>query len=181
MQSLDEMIASVGLDASACEFGATAPSRSSPPHAGELAYTGAEHVVFTRYLTNRLPTEYVAKQYRMALAARGLANDDDFSDFDRVTLKFARHGVLCARFADSYCAIFRRHGALRRKLILLMAILEHTAPYSDEFDRPVLRGGVSLAAFLTLRGGQFILSLVIGAALFLPAHLLCLYRPTGER
>jgi nucleoside-diphosphate-sugar epimerase len=182
MRSLDEMIASIIVGTSGREFRVTkeiAPSRSSAP-AGEPAHASTEHAVFTRYLTNEAPTEYVAEQYRMALAARGLAKDDDFSAFDRVTLNLARRGLLCVRLADAYCAIFRRHGALRRKLILLMAIVEHTAPYSDQFDRPIPRGVIGLATFLFLQGAQFALSLMVGAALLLPAHLLTLYRSTRE-
>jgi hypothetical protein len=138
------------------------------------------HSVFTRYLTNQTTTEYVAKQYRMALAARGLAKDDDFSAFDRVTLNLASRGLVWTRFADAYCAIFRRHGVLRRRLILLMAIVEHTAPYSDRFDRPIPRSVIGLVSFLFLQGIQFTLSLMVGIALLLPAHLLSLYRSTRE-
>jgi nucleoside-diphosphate-sugar epimerase len=183
MRSLEEAIDSVVVGASGQEFGATkeiVPFKSSSAPADELAHTGMEHAVFTRYLTSEAPTEYVGKQYRMALAARGLAKEDGFSAFDRVTLDLARRGPLCTRLADAYCAMFRRHGALRRKLILLMAIVEHTASYSERFDRPISRSAVGSAAFLFVQGVQFILSLMVGAVLLLPAHLLSLYRSSRE-
>jgi hypothetical protein len=179
MRSLEETIASIFASTSGRDFGATkeiAPFISRPAMAGESAHSCMEHAVFTRYLTNKAPTEYVAKQYRMALAARGLAKEDDSPAFDRVTLTLARRGPLCARFADAYCTIFRRHGLLKRRLILLMAILEHTAPYSERFDRPIPGSPIGSIAFLFLQSIQFTLFLMIGAVLLLPAHLLSIYR-----
>ena len=83
MRSLEETIDSIVVGA---------PERSLrrlrrwPPsdraRRDEPANTDMELAVFTRYLTNEAPTEYVGKQYRMALLARGLAKDDDFSSFD---------------------------------------------------------------------------------------------------
>jgi len=181
MLSLEETIASIIVGTSGQESAVTKEiTRSSSAPTGEPSHRDMAYVVFTQYLTNQAPTEYIAKQYRMALAARGLAKDDDFSAFDRVTLNLARRGLVWTRFADAYCAIFRRHGALRRKLILLMAIVEHTPPYSDRFDRPIPRSVIGLVSFLFLQGIQFTLSLMVGAALLLPAHLLSLYRSTRE-
>jgi nucleoside-diphosphate-sugar epimerase len=148
--------------------------------AGESELDRTEVVVFTRYLTRLAPSEYIARQYRNALHARGLAKDSDFSVFDRLTLRLARRGTLYTRIVDAYCAVFCRCGPLRRRLILLMAIVEHTAPYSDIFDRPAPNSPIVLGAVLLLRGLQFALYLLIGTALLSPAHLLSRYQ-TGRK
>jgi hypothetical protein len=150
------------------------------PSLGPSGVPERELVIFTRYLTNLAPTEYVRKQYCMSLLDRGLAEEAEFSAFDRLTLGFARRGVLFARFADAYCAIFRRRGAMRRRLILLMAILEHTAPYSDRFDRPAPRSAIGLCAVVVLQSIQFALCLMIGGTLLLLAHVISLYRSSGR-
>ena len=102
----------------------------------DLATIDRECAVFTRYLVGQPHTDYIHKQYEMAVLARDLANDAEFAAFDRRTLNFARRNVFFTRVTDAYCAIFHRHGVLRRKLILLLAILEHAAPTADRFDRP---------------------------------------------
>jgi hypothetical protein len=183
MPSLKEAISSIVAGTSGQDFGVTKEIASFGSRAaitGESAPSCKEHAVFTRYLTNKAPTEYVATQYRMALAARGLAKEACSSAFDRVTLTLARRGPLCARLADAYCTIFRRHGLLRQRLILLMAIVEHTAPYSERFDRSISRSAIGSAAFLFLQSVQFTLFLMVGAVLLLPAHLLSMYRSTRK-
>ena len=169
--TIDLIVSGASEELAASQQNAAAPA-SLPPLREP---TKSELVVFTRYLTNMVPTEYVGEQYRMALLAHNLARDADFSAFDRLTLNLARRGVLCTRFADAHCAIFRRHGAMRRRLILLMAILEHVAPYSDGFDRPIPRSIIGSCAGLLLQGVQFTLSFLMGAALLLPAQLVLLY------
>jgi hypothetical protein len=127
--------------------------------------------IFSRYLVSQQPTAYIRKEYKAALIARDLANDGDFSAFDRRTLRLARHNVLFARFADAYCALFHRQGVLRRKLVLLLAILEHTAPTATRFDAPKSRGRVGVSVNLFLAGIDFGLSMIMGVLLLLPFHL----------
>jgi hypothetical protein len=175
MPGAEEMIGRIIADAKVSETAAVGRTPTSKAHAitpDDVATIDREAEVFTRHLVGEVPNEYVRKAYREATIARGLASDEDFSPFDRATLRLARRGALWTRFADSYCALFHRHGALRRKLILLLAILEHTAPYSERFDRPAVRGPVGSSLVLMLRGAGSVLSLMAGTALLLPARLL---------
>jgi nucleoside-diphosphate-sugar epimerase len=179
MRSLEEVIHSI-VPGAPEELAASQHFASTASSPSPVEPVRSELIVFTRYLTNMVPTEYVGEQYRMALLAHNLAHDADFSAFDCSTLNLARRGAWCTRFADAYCAIFRRHGAMRRRLIMLMAILEHTAPYSDGFDRPTPRSMISSCTGLLLQGVQFTLSFMVGAALLLPVHLVFLYRAARE-
>lgn len=127
----------------------------------------------TAYLVGTAPSAYTEEQYARAAHIHGLAFDEDFSCFDRTTLRLARSNGLAARSADAYCALLHRRGVLRRKLIVLSAILEHVAPTNEAFDKVETRG-VALAV-LSLAGYGVVstLSLVVGAAVLLPTKLVC--------
>jgi nucleoside-diphosphate-sugar epimerase len=128
--------------------------------------------IFTRYLVSQPPTQYIQDQYKMALRAFNLAGDAEFAPFDRRTLNFARRNVYFARVADGHCAIFHRRGVLRRKLILLIAILEHAQPTATLFDRPKTRGSAGIIVNLLIQGISFSLSILVGIFLLLPSQLL---------
>lgn len=144
----------------------------------DVATITRECEVFTHYLVGQLPTDYIRKQYGMAALARNLANNAEFTAFDRTTLRFARRNVFFTRVADAYCAIFYRHGILRRKLILLLAILEHTAPTAAQFELPKNSGSIEMATNLLREGICFLLSLLAGVFLLPPFHLF--WRNVGE-
>jgi nucleoside-diphosphate-sugar epimerase len=169
MHGVKETIAT--LVAEKNSSGNRATAEGSTAIAPCLATIDRECDVFTRYLVSQPPTDYIHKQYEMAVLARDLANDAEFAAFDRRTLSFARRNVFFTRVADAYCAIFHRHGVLRRKLILLLAILEHTAPTAARLDRPKNRGPIGIATNLLLLGISFSLSLLAGIFLLLPSHL----------
>jgi len=132
----------------------------------------SECSVFTRYLTKVGPTAYVMAHYINATMARGLALDRDLAPFDRTMLRFARRNQMFTRWADAYSAILHRSGAMRRKLVVLAAILEHVPPTSDIFDRPlVMRPAVTLLHLMT-HGVGFALSFIVGATIFVPLRLM---------
>ena len=128
---------------------------------------------FATYLSGVRPSAYVVEQYVAAASAHELACDGDLSCFDRATLKLARSGPLFTRWADAYCAIVGRSGVLRRKLIVLAAILEHVAPTSDALDRVVARSVARTVVSLAGYGSAFAVSLLVGAVILLPASVLC--------
>jgi nucleoside-diphosphate-sugar epimerase len=132
--------------------------------------------VFSRCLVDEKATPYIHTQYEAALKAKELADDTAFSSFDRKTLRLARRNVAFANLADAYCALFHRNGALRRKLVLLLAILEHTTPTNAHFDRPKPRGVIGLLAQLFLSGVRFSAALLAGTILLLPSHLMFTFR-----
>jgi hypothetical protein len=134
--------------------------------------TDRECEIFGRYLVSQRPTDYIRGQYELAVRVRNLANEAELAAFDRRTLGFACRCVFFTRVADAYCAIFHRHGVLRRKLILLLAILEHAPPTASRFDRPKNRGPVGVATNLLLLWVNFVLLLLLGIFLLSPYHFL---------
>lgn len=170
MHSVEETIATLVANKASLNNRSTAKGSTAIARC-DLATIDRECDVFTRYLVSQPPTDYIHKQYEMAVLARDLANDAEFAAFDRRTLRFARRNIFFTRVADAYCAIFHRHGVLRRKLILLLAILEHTTPTAARFDWPKNRGSIGVATNLLLLGMSFGLSLLAGIFLLLPSHL----------
>jgi len=85
-----------------------------------------ECAVFTGYLVKTAPTPLVVARYTDAhdQPALALAPAPD----ERALLSLARRSPTAARLADSYARLFAPTGTLRRKLVLLFAILETTPP-----------------------------------------------------
>jgi NADH dehydrogenase len=131
----------------------------------------AECSVFTRYLVETEPTTYVISHYIKATLAHGLAFDRDFAPYDRTMLHFARRNWLFARWADAYSSVLHRGGVLRRKLVVLAAILEHVPPTSEIFDRPFGKGSAAALRSLVTSGTAFGLSFIVGAIIFVPLRL----------
>lgn len=147
--------------------------QTSPPSEHSQRVLEEECRTFATYLVGGSPSAYVEERYAMAAQVHGLVHDEGFSCFDRAALMLARRGRMFARWADAYCAFFCRNGALRRKLILLAAILEHVAPTNEAFDRVdpsnAARTVLSLAAYGLISA----VSLLLGAAVLLPTSVLC--------
>jgi len=159
--------------------GPAAPAARPPSRAPARALTDdakraleVECALFGRYLVGVSPNAYASRHYVEASARHGLAVDADLAPFDRAMLAVAREGRLLTRCADAYSAILHRGGALRRKLIVLAAILEHAAPTSELFDRPKGNGVAGALLGLLGHGAAFGLALIAGLMIFLPVRLL---------
>lgn len=133
--------------------------------------------VFLRYLGAGSADAYVQRKY-LGAHQQGLRFSAR-SRFDRFLVGFACLGPLFTKLADSYARLFAPASALRRKLILLAAILECCA-FAQSFFSPRETGhllGISLR--LLGRGMGFVASLLLGAIVLLPAQLLLGSGPTG--
>ncbi len=178
MPSIEETIALL-VDASQDQGGGDAggqPPRSAESRQmsdGTLATLRAESRVFCAHLIGMRTTPYIEEQYAKACHARGLAFDEELGCLDRVSLRLARKGRLLSHCADAYCAIFHRAGVLRRKLVVLAAVLEHTSPANEAFDRSPSRGAVRAVLSIVLQGCSSGLALLIGSLVLLPASLIC--------
>ena len=124
--------------------------------------------VFTRHLAGRGPTPYVARRYEDAHAVLGgLAPQDGHG---RWLLRVARSGRPGCRVADAWARWAAPRSALRKKLVVLLAILEVSPPFAAELDQPT--GSRSLEwAGIVGSGLTSLLALSIGLVLFLPVRL----------
>lgn len=134
--------------------------------ANELA---RECGVFTRHISGRPATARVVSQY--AAAHRVLGGMTPRDGHERWLLRVARTGPAACRIADAWARLASPRGALRRKLVVLLAILEVHPPYAEDLDQP--RDGRGLEwVRMAASGLTFAGALAIGVVLFLPMRLL---------
>ena len=90
---------------------------------------------------------------------------------DRVLQRFSSFGRVGLALADAYAARFCRDGLLRRKLVLVLALLETTAPAFETVDRPVSSGPVGFWLRMIGRGASAVALTVAALVIIGPAHL----------
>lgn len=130
-----------------------------------------ECAVFCRYLIGQEPNEYVKRKYRAA-HQYGSLRADIAHPADGFLVKAAGIGPWSTKIIDAYTRLFRPFSTVRRKLVLLLAILESCAPthtYLDSVDS----NSISL---LFLRFVQrcltFALIVIVGIVVILPVELM---------
>jgi hypothetical protein len=89
--------------------------------------------VFTRFIARAAAPPYVVSKYIEAHRA-----SDAFlpvNRFDAWLVAVASRSPRLTRLADGYARVFEPRGALRKKLVLLLALLESSAPLHRVIDR----------------------------------------------
>lgn len=126
--------------------------------------------VFTRYLSGSDPTGYVIDKYVQFNNELGASIIS--TNFDKFLINTAARGIVWTALADSYSRFFRKTGALRKKLILVVALLECAPPSFEALDS-VPSGGPA-GAILRLAGisVKFVAALIAGTLVFAPARIL---------
>lgn len=126
---------------------------------------------YSRYLAGHAPGEYLVSKYRdfheRASAAAGLEADP----FDRFLAEFSARGPFRARLADTYASRFRPQAALRKKLALMLALLECSRDSFDALDRP--DPGCTAVAFFRLAwyAAGYVGALALAVAYLAPAQV----------
>lgn len=141
-------------------------SASAAPGADAVA---RECRVFTRHLLGVEPDAQVVAQYRDALGRLPVLQPID--RFDARLLAIASGGTWRVALADGYAALLLPASTLRKRLVLLLAILESRAPFHQQIDAG-LGGPVPMLARVVVASVGAVLSAVAGAALFVPMRLL---------
>jgi len=135
---------------------------------------------FARYLTGLSVTDYVLEKYRDAHARHPDLDARQSPTFDRWLISIARAHPLGTWLADTYTAVFFKQALVRRKWILLVAILESTAPTAELFDVPEPGGRAAFVVRLGWRGLAFLLGLGVSSILFMPVHVVFGAVPRGD-
>ena len=124
--------------------------------------------VFCRYLVGRSATLFVAGKYAEAHSC-----DPRYcaaSSFDSFLLGVASLSPQFAQWSDSYACVAARTSLLRRKLILLIAILESCSP-EQGFDEQVQDTlAASVIVRIGWRGLLFVARFLLAALFFAPIH-----------
>jgi hypothetical protein len=128
-----------------------------------------ECTVFSEYLLGRAPHDYALRKYLEAHEVTTAFSPKD--PFGVLLLRVARRHRLLTKVADSYARVFAPGTLLRKKLVLLLAILETSAPSCHVIDSVDGGSMVSLLSRLFVRGLGSTASLAIGTLVFVPARL----------
>jgi hypothetical protein len=116
--------------------------------------------IFTRYLIDREPAADVVEAYERAHRVSAVGATRASRARNEALMTLARIGPRCAWAADAYAALFERASVLRRKLVLLVAILESRHETVAVMDAAVPG---SRAGWLLRTLAQTGLSVVIGS------------------
>jgi hypothetical protein len=121
--------------------------------------------VYARYLTGQEADGYLAGKYAGCHAAGRIA--EPTAPFDRFLTNVSVNGPLWTRLADTYASRFRKDSALRKKLVLTLALLECSPSTFEYLD------GVSSRALLRMAGDGLLyaVSLPLAILLFLPVQV----------
>lgn len=129
---------------------------------------------FSRYLADLEPPEYVKTCYARAWTSAAEPGSASRHAIDLALLKVARLGGVATRIADAYARIFRPRSPLRRRLILLLAILENTPPSAGRLTTPREGNALPIGAAMAGMLLASLACLLVGVILLGPVHLLSL-------
>ncbi len=141
---------------------------------GQQAAASQQHEcrVFSRYLTGQLPEPVVCEKYADALTARQHRLLEVHGRFDALLLGMAAMHPLLTRFADVYARYFYSDSVLRRRLVMLLAILETRSAVFAQLDSPNCGGKTGLLVGMSLRSIASVMLLAVALITLLPLHLL---------
>jgi len=131
---------------------------------------------YTRYLVGQPANPYVIAKYKDFHQRMG--SGAEASRFDRFLLSASARGPLWTRLADSYAGRWRKHSAVRRKLVLTLALLECAPPSFEKLDNCPPGGWFGAIFRLGLGALGYAGSLLAATILFGPVHL---WMAVGER
>lgn len=136
---------------------------SAAPTAAERATRlDVECSAFTRYLVGVEPGDLIRAHYRRA-HERGRNGPVEPDAPEDPLVDFARRGPGAVRLADTWAALFERKGVLRRKLVLLLAMLESSGDTAGRVDRPTVPTAPAFLFGAAARGVLFLLTLPVAA------------------
>ncbi len=137
---------------------------------GQQAKLRRECCIFSCYLSGAEPGAYITEKYLDA--HRKLAAVTPAGGFDALLVNLAAISPLFTRVADSYARLFAPTSALRKKLVLMLALLESSTA-SEHFVEKVDTGGKAVLSLMLLGHGlRFIACLAAGVAILTPCRLL---------
>jgi len=151
-------------------LGVSAMLGGAGPANGSGTELDRECRAFTRHVIGREADDYVRAKYRAAHDRIPALHSRDA--FDLFLVRFARRGRLLTKLADAYAAVAMPSSLLRRKLVLLLAILETCPPYHRILDEPAGGGPVRALARLAVTGLAAAASLLAAAVILLPVRAL---------
>ncbi len=135
---------------------------------------------FARHLTDAEPTEYVMRCYERLLLSAHLPEPIASALIERALLAAGRSGGLMLRIADAYACVFRPRSALRRRLILLVAILENSPSSASYMNSGDEGSFVAVGLRMIVSTATSVLCAMAGVVIFGPAHVVSAILPPAR-
>jgi hypothetical protein len=130
----------------------------------------AECAKFARYLSGAEPDRFVIDKYVAAHEA-GAVELPGTSSYERAVVGIARNGPV--RMLDAHSRVFANGNLLRRKLVLVLALLETRSPSAEKIDTAVPGSTVGLFLRIGVLGVLFAARVAVASVLLLPVRLAC--------
>jgi hypothetical protein len=165
------MIAATGRDTCATGLVPT-PAKPLPP----IPELEQECRSYARYLAGQHPSRYLIEKYQDFHQKIGFAGEND--RFDDFLISVSAQGPIRARLADTYASFWRKNSALRKKIVLTLALLECAPPTFEALDRVPAGGCTGAVLRLGLGAAGYGFTLLIATVLFTPVRL---WMGAGER
>jgi hypothetical protein len=138
-----------------------------------------ECAMLHRYLVGGAPSAYAAGKY-VAAHDQLPALREAAGWFDRLLLGAALVHPLFMRLVQVYARIFAPTALVRKKAVLLLAIIECCAPSLTSIQAPRTRAPLIAIAASTVIVAGFALELLFAALVFGPVHLASLVGRLGR-
>lgn len=132
----------------------------------------AECRVYASYLADANPSSYVIEAYERLRPTASRSTQSDARLIERSLVAMSRWGALPLRVADGYARFFLPRSLLRRRLVLMLAILENSADGERQLNSGDEGSLVGVGVRLMLTGVVSVLCIAIGVVCFAPLHLL---------
>lgn len=128
--------------------------------------------VYCRYLIGRSPSDYVRVKYALYHSRSEAKAALPIDGIDGLLLRLSRITPLATRLVDSYSSLFHKNSVVRKKLVLLLAILECTRSTFQEVDSTDQGGRTRIYMKLLARVGVYALSLILATPPLAALHLI---------
>ncbi|MGQ0539517.1 MAG: hypothetical protein ACT4R6_11250 [Gemmatimonadaceae bacterium] len=132
----------------------------------EVAVRPGEAAVMAAYLGTAAPPRDIVQRYESWAAADAAPADS----FDGWLLALGSRHALLTSIADTYARIARPYGALRRRLTLMLALLETHGATHAGYDTAAASGRAAAWLALAAAGTCWGLRLVAACVVCAPAH-----------
>ncbi len=139
----------------------------SSPTAAELE---RECSLFCRYLADIDATPEMIKSYQHAHEIDGLRLSSS-TPLDRSLMTLAGGGAALTRIADSFAGVIAPASALRRKLVILIAILESCSPSASKVEIATPGSRAAWVVSSAVYAAGWLLRVVVAAVLLSPLRL----------
>ncbi len=127
--------------------------------------------LFCEYLLACEPSDYSIGKYRKAHEVHPDFVNDSLRPFDRALVRLGSLTPATARVVDRYSRLFAPRSVFRKKLILLLAILENSPGTLERLETPTTSSALTVYLMIGARCMGFVVELVLAAAVLLPLQL----------